>query len=514
MKLDITATIVFVSLFLFVTILGFYAARWKQASLHSLDEWGLAGRRFGTWITWFLLGGDLYTAYTFIAVPALLFGMGAFGFFGIPYTILIYPLAFMVLPRLWAVSHKHGFITPADFIRARYNSPLLALAIAVTGILATMPYVALQLVGIEVIIGGLGFDTKGAMGELPLIVAFIILAAYTYSSGLRAPAMIAVVKDILIYITIIAAFIVIPAKLGGFAHIFASVPTEKLLLKPPSDTSLNQFSAYFTLAMGSALALFLYPHSMTATLSSSGPNTLRKNMMLLPAYSVLLGLIALLGFMALVSGVKDLPEFAQGFAQYGNNFAIPALFIHSFPSWFVGVAFAAIGIGALVPAAIMSIAAANLYTRNIHKEYINKDLSPKQETGIAKIVSLVVKFGALLFVLFIPTQYAINLQLLGGVWIIQVLPAVFIGLYTRWLDHRALLVGWVCGMSVGTWMAYSVNFKPIYTLVIGGYSIPGYSALYALIVNLVVAVTITALIRISKMQASADLTLKTDYEAD
>lgn len=180
MKLDLTATIVFVSLFFFVTILGFYAARWKQAKLDSLDEWGLAGRRFGTWITWFLLGGDLYTAYTFIAVPALLFGMGAFGFFGIPYTILIYPLAFMVLPRLWAVSHKHGFVTPADFIRARYNSPLLALAIAVTGILATMPYVALQLVGIEVVIGGLGFDTKGAMGELPLIVAFIILAAYTY----------------------------------------------------------------------------------------------------------------------------------------------------------------------------------------------------------------------------------------------------------------------------------------------------------------------------------------------
>lgn len=514
MKLDITATIVFVSLFLFVTILGFYAARWKQADLHSLDEWGLAGRRFGTWITWFLLGGDLYTAYTFIAVPALLFGMGAFGFFGIPYTILIYPLAFMILPRLWSVSRKHGFVTPADFIRARYNSPLLALAIAVTGILATMPYVALQLVGIEVVIGGLGVDTSGIMGEVPLIVAFIILAAYTYTSGLRAPAMIAVVKDVLIYITIIAAFIVIPIQLGGFGKIFDAVPAEKLLLKEPTDASMSQFSAYFTLAVGSALALFLYPHSMTASLSSGSANTLRKNMMLLPAYSVLLGLIALLGYMAIASGVKDMPEFAQGFAQYGNNFAIPALFIHSFPSWFVGVAFAAIGIGALVPAAIMSIAAANLYTRNIHKEYINPAVTPRQETFIAKNISLAVKFGALLFVLFIPTQYAINLQLLGGVWIIQVLPAVFIGLYTRWFDHRALLIGWLVGMVVGTWMAYSVNFKPIYTLVINDYSIPGYSALYALIINLFVASTITLAIRFSKLEASKDLTVCGDYESD
>jgi SSS family solute:Na+ symporter len=514
MKLDMTATIVFVSLFLFVTILGFYAARWKQADLHSLDEWGLAGRRFGTWITWFLLGGDLYTAYTFIAVPALLFGMGAFGFFGIPYTILIYPLAFMILPRLWSVSRKHGFVTPADFIRARYNSPLLALAIAVTGILATMPYVALQLVGIEVIIGGLGVDTSGALGELPLIVAFIILAAYTYTSGLRAPAMIAVVKDILIYITIIAAFIIIPMQLGGFGKIFAAVPAEKLLLKAPTDTSLNQFSAYFTLALGSALALFLYPHSMTAALSSNSANTLRKNMILLPAYSVLLGLIALLGYMAIASGVKDMPEFAQGFAQYGNNFAIPALFIHSFPSWFVGVAFAAIGIGALVPAAIMSIAAANLYTRNIHKEFINPAITPRQETFIAKNISLAVKFGALLFVLFIPTQYAINLQLLGGVWIIQVLPAVFIGLYTRWFDHRALMIGWLVGMISGSLMAYSVQFKPIYTLIIHGYSIPGYSALYALVINLFVAATITLALRFSKIEASQDLTVFADYESD
>ncbi len=513
MKLDITATVVFVSLFLFVTILGFYASRWKQASLDSLDEWGLAGRRFGTWITWFLLGGDLYTAYTFIAVPALLFGMGAFGFFGIPYTILIYPLAFLVLPRLWSVSHKHGFITPADFIRARYNSPLLALAIAVTGILATMPYVALQLVGIEVVIGGLGFDTSGTFGDIPLIAAFVILAAYTYTSGLRAPAMIAVVKDLLIYATIIAAFIIIPMQLGGFGKIFDAIPAEKLLLKAPSANSLNQYSAYFTLALGSALTLFLYPHSMTATLSSSGVNTLRKNMVLLPAYSVLLGLIALLGYMAFASGVKNMPEFAQGFAQYGNNFAIPALFIHSFPSWFVGIAFAAIGIGALVPAAIMSIASANLYTRNIHKEFINPSLTPKQETSIAKLVSLAVKFGALLFVLFIPTQYAINLQLLGGVWIIQVLPAVFIGLYTRWFDHRALLIGWIVGMVSGSWMAYSVQFKPIYTLVINGYSIPGYSALYALIINLVVTSVITLVIRAAKMQSSADLTMNADYEA-
>src|SRR5215469_7083897 len=98
------AIIDFVALFIFVTVLGFFAARWRKGDLSRLDEWGLGGRRFGTVITWFLLGGDLYTAYTFIAVPALMFGAGAFGFFAVPYTILVYPILFAVFPRLWSVA--------------------------------------------------------------------------------------------------------------------------------------------------------------------------------------------------------------------------------------------------------------------------------------------------------------------------------------------------------------------------------------------------------------------------
>ena len=174
----------------------------------------------------------------------------------------------------------------------------------------------------------------------------------------------------------------------------------------------------------------------------------------------------------------DLPEYAAGFKQFGNNFAVPALFLHSFPSWFVGIAFAAIGIGALVPAAIMSIAAANLYTRNIHREFINKNPTDKQEAQIAKWVSLIVKFGALIFILFVPTQYAIQLQLLGGIWIIQTLPAVMLGAYTRWFNDWALLVGWAVGTAPGTAMAVAANLAPTYPLAIGGYTFPGYTAFY------------------------------------
>lgn len=500
------ATAVFVVLFALVTILGFFAARWRRGDLSQLQEWGLGGRRFGTIITWFLLGGDLYTAYTFVAVPALMFGKGAIGFFAVPYTILVYPVLFAVFPRLWSVAHKHGYVTSADFVRGRFGNHALALAIAVTGIVATMPYIALQLVGIEVVIAGLGIH-----GELPLIIAFVVLAAYTYTSGLRAPAMIAVIKDLLIYITIIVAVIAVPAELGGFGKIFAAVDPAKLTIAAGTASNWGGQSAYVTLALGSALALFLYPHAVTGVLSSSSRHVIRRNAVVLPAYSLALGLIALLGYMALAAGVKDMPAYADGFKEFGPNYAVPALFLQMFPSWFVGVAFAAIAIGALVPAAIMSIACANLFTRNIYKEYINPKVSGAGESQVAKIASLIVKVGALFFILALPQSYAIQLQLLGGIWIIQTLPAVLIGLYTRWLHPWALLAGWACGIAAGTAMAASLDFQgSIYALHIFGITVPCYAALSSLVLNVTVSVVLSAVFNLSR-DARADATAAADY---
>ena len=494
MTLDLTATIVFGVLFLFVTWLGFIAARWRKADLNLLHEWGLGGRRFGTVVTWFLLGGDLYTAYTFIAVPALVFGKGAMGFFAVPYTILIYPILYIVFPRLWAIAHERGHVTAADYVRDRFGSRTLALAFALTGIVATMPYIALQLVGMEVVIGALGFPADGLLGHLPLIIAFTILAAFTYTSGLRAPALIAVVKDMLIFITVFAAVVIIPARLGGYGAIFASVPPEKLILAPPSGDNFGAYSAYATLALGSALALFLYPHAMTGILSSSSGNVIRRNAALLAAYSFILGLIALLGYMAIAAGVDKAPAYAAGFTQYGANFAVPALFLASFPSWFVGIAFAAIAIGALVPAAIMSIACANLFTRNLYKEFLHPNCSDADEARVAKIVSLVVKIGAVVFILAIPQAYAIQLQLLGGIWIIQLLPPILLGLYSRGFNALALLIGWVVGTAIGTTMAATQGFAAsVYPLEILGVTIPGYAALYSVAINLLLAVLLSPL---------------------
>jgi solute:Na+ symporter, SSS family len=526
--------------FLVVSFGGFLAARWRRGEhMHSLDEWGLGGRGFGTVVTWFLLGGDLYTAYTFVAVPAAMFATGAVsGFFAVPYTIVAYPIIFIFMPRMWSVSHRNGYVTPADFVRGRYDSRGLALAVAVTGILATMPYIALQLVGIQAVLDTMGLGGSGNwfVRDLPLIIAFAVLAAYTYSSGLRAPALIAFVKDTLIYIVIIVAIIYVAVKIG-FGDMFDAART-KMETKTPAGkptgvfiTSNQTYWAYATLAFGSALALFMYPHAMTGVFSSRSRGVIRRNAAILPAYSLMLALLALLGYAAIANNTSVIGQDGYANAQL----AVPHLFQQIFPSWFAGVCFAAIGIGALVPAAIMSIAAANLFTRNIYREFFNRNADPKHEASIAKLVSLLVKFGALLFALGLDRQNAINLQLLGGVWILQTIVSIVAGLFTRWFHRWALLAGWAAGMIYGTVLAYQQQVPNTKVRLVDGKPVPQthgmrhfgsplanfpftdtkfYIAVIAVLLNIIVAVVLTWLLRAIKAPAGTDATTPDQYHAD
>jgi solute:Na+ symporter, SSS family len=538
---DGVALTVLIFFFVLVSAGGFLAARWRRpGNLHSLDEWGLGGRSFGTVITWFLLGGDLYTAYTFVAVPAAMFGTGAVtGFFAVPYTILVYPLIFVYMPRMWSVSHRHGYVTPADFVKGRYGSRGLSLAVAITGVVATMPYIALQLVGIQAVLDTIGLGGSGNTfaKDLPLFIAFAVLAAYTYSSGLRAPAMIAFVKDALVYLVIIVAVVYVAVKIG-YGGVFRAAKTKLETPNPKTGkptgvfiTPKSLYWAYATLGFGSALALFMYPHSITAVLSGKSRNTIRRNASILPLYSLMLALLALLGFAAIA---KKTPVFGLD-GKANAQLAVPHLFAQVFPSWFAGIAFSAIAIGALVPAAIMSIAAANLFTRNVYRDFLKPDASPKEEAQVSKIASLVVKFGALAFVLFMDRQNAINLQLLGGVWICQTFVAIVAGLYTRWFHRWALLAGWAVAMVYGTVTAYRVRVPNTVIKLVDGKPVtevhgmrhfgstlsnfpfthtPVYIAVSALVINLVVSIVLTVALRMANVADGEDQTAPDDYYAD
>ncbi len=271
------------------------------------------------------------------------------------------------------------------------------------------------------------------------------------------------------------------------------------------------------------MALFLYPHSITGVLASRNRDVIKRNMSALPAYSFLLGLIALLGYMAIAAGIKPLAGATQGTVD--SNTVVPLLFDKMFPGWFAGVAFAAVGIGALVPAAIMSIAAANLFTRNIYREYLKRDATPAQEAQVSKITSLIVKLGALLFILFLDPQFSIDLQLIDGVIILQTLPAVAIGLYTRWFHRGALIAGWAVGMIAGFWMLYVTPNVATKREHFGGSAfalshlgfdtkVTVYTGFLAVLLNLLVAILVTLVLRATKTPDGPDATTGDDYLAD
>ena len=469
---------VFCVFFIGTVLLGSVSRlRGAPASAQAAEDWSLGGRQFGTWVTWFLVGGDFYTAYTVIAVPALVYATGAYGFFALPYTIIVYPFVFAVMPRLWQVARDGGHVTAADLVRARHGSRTLELAVAFTGLIAVLPYIALQLVGIRTVLESLGLP-----GAAPLMVAFAALAAYTWMGGLHAPALTAFIKDVMIYVVVLAAVTLIPLRLGGYGHVFSAAALHLPPAAPGAVLGRNQALPYATLALSSALAAFLYPHTLTGVLAARSADTIRRNAVMLPAYTLLLGLIALLGLMARAAGIH---------AAHASS-VVPLLFLSIFPGWFAGFAFAAIAVGALVPASVMAIGAANLASRNIVRVRGNPRTS-------ARIMALLVKLAALGFVLLLNPLFAIDLQLLGSIWVLQTFPALISCVLPRSAKREgtrgqggALLCGWATGMALGTALVAFDGLRPVHGLLLWGIRLPISTALLALSANLVAVVLVAS----------------------
>ncbi|MDE1867700.1 MAG: sodium:solute symporter [Thaumarchaeota archaeon] len=443
--------ITFVSLFILFIALGFYGKYWRRGDLNHVHEWSLAGRKLGTTLVFFLIGADLYTAYSFVAIPSGVFAKGSLYFFAIPYVMLTFAVALVTMPRLWTLAREKGYITASDFVKDRFGSTTLAIMIAITGIVAELPYIALQIIGMRAVLTVMlaGYANAQIVEEISLLISFIILAAFTYTSGLRGATLTAVFKDILIWVTVIAVIIIVPISIGGFQHAFSQVKANYVTL--PSSL----MPAYATLILGSALALYLYPHAINGVLSAQSAQKLRTSTALLPLYGVGLAILALMGI--LVFAVPNAMNFLSGFPESSRGvLVVPSLIMFTMPGWFAGIALLGIFVGGLVPAAIMAMAQANLLTRNIIKE-LKPNMTTSSEIRITKISSTAFKFLALGFVFVVPATYAISLQLLGGILIAQILPAVLCGLYIKSLKKIPLIIGLLVGISSGIYMVEDVN---------------------------------------------------------
>ncbi len=476
---DPVAAVVLVGLLVGASVLALLVRRREDLGVvPDLTGWTLADRRYSAVMLWFLLGGSIYTAYTFAAVPGLVYGSGAIGFFALPYTIMVYPLALLLLPRLWRICRDHGYLTIGDYVRGRYGSSRLALAVTATGLLATTPYVALQLLGIRAVLSAGDLYPDGVGGDLALTSVFAVLGVATWRTGLHASAVIAVVKAVLLFSVVLGVVVALVSGGDGIGAVFAprtgsAAPGFSVLLDPGLQV------AYGTLALGSAMALLMYPHVLVVALSAASGRALRRAVVLMPLWTLLLGLFGTLGLVALARGIRVPVGEAEA--------AVPLLVADVLPAAVTGLVFGALAIGALVPAAVMSVAAGAAFTRNVYVEYLHPTATPVMQTRVARVTSLLVKVGAFLFVIGLREQAAINLQLLGGVWILQTFPAVAVGVFSRRLHGSAVLGGWAVGMALGTLLVRVGGFSSV--VEVAGVQV--YAAVVALVANLLVALVLT-----------------------
>jgi SSS family solute:Na+ symporter len=522
------ATVVFVALLVLVVALAFTATRWRRpaTSLNNLEEWGVGGRAFGNWVTWFLVGGAAYSAYTFVALPAYAWGYGAMAFYAVPYALITIPLVFLVSTRAWSVSHAHGFVTSAEFARARFGSRPLSFVVAVTSIVATLPYLAVQLLALEAV-----FRVLGVQGEWPLLAALAVISITTFRSGLRAPALLSIAKDVLLIWLVLSAVLVVAMSGGWGAVMDAADLRFSRDSNPASGLLLGDAGqwAYLSLIIGSALSIFAYPHMLTAILAAKDRNTIKRNAAALPVYTLVLGLMALLGFFAVARNVFPVDANpAQGNFGTDYNTIAPMIFGEKFPAWSAGIAYATLAVAALVPAAIMSIAMANIFTRAIYMEYIRPRAGAAEEARVSRWASLLAKVGAAGVVLLLSPSFSLDLQTIGGVLILQVLPTVFFGLLTGWFHRWALMLGMLGGLGWSIYLLYhtpQVMGDVVIKEHFGGSNwalsrwgfdtdVSIYIGLITLVANLVVVVVVTTILKLFHVSPNLDHTRPEDYQVD
>ncbi|MHB8360391.1 MAG: sodium:solute symporter family protein [Thermoplasmataceae archaeon] len=497
---------VFIALFVVFVFLGVWGRNYKKGDLNKLDEWAIGGRRFSVWIVWFLVGADLYTAYTFIAIPSAVFAIGSIFFYAVPYVALTFGIAMWAMPKLWKESKKHNYVTAADFIKGYSKSRLLAVLVAIVGIVAELPYIGLQIVGMLSVLTVMfyGVSNLSLVTDLALIISFVILAAFTFMNGLRGATLTAIFKDAIILLSVAVVVIIVATTTNiSQAFVLASSANPKNAyyhVLPPA------FNAYWSLFLMSAFALYLYPHAVTGSLSAKSPKVLRTSQSLLPLYGVGLAFLALFGIFVYAnhSAMVFLTPFFK--LKTAGTYVVPSLILYTLPSWLTGFAFLGIFIGGLVPASIMAISQSNLLTRNIIKEF-KPNLKPTTETLIAKFSAVIFIFIAVGFVFVFPLTYAVQLQLLGGIIILQTLPSLFLGLITDKFNKHALSLGLLLGLGLGFYFMMVANkFGPWTTTLIATNSEfgPFFIGLFALIANIIVVVFGTMLINFIEERRNVD----------
>ena len=413
--------------------IGFYAgSRYKM----DLEQWTVGGRGFGVLLVWLLMAGEIYTTFTLLGASGWAYSKGAPALYIIGYLPLAYVISFYILPEVWEVARKYRLQTLADFFRVRYRSEYLAVFVALVGVVFLIPYLQLQLTGLGIIVE---VASDEGIGRTPaMLLAFALMAAFVYTSGVRGVAWVSVLKDMLMLLAALFVGIAIPyIYFGGVGPMFAALAHAKpqYLVMPGATNNLGH-AWYITTVLLTALGFYMWPHSFAASLTAKSGDTLRRNAVILSLYSITVPFILFVG----LSAILILPGLGNA------DLSLLTLVRKTFPAWFLGLIGGAGALTAMVPAASLTLAAATLFAKNIYRPIAAPNMTDSQVAKLAKVMVLAITAVALVAAIYSATTL-VSLLLLGYAGVTQFFPGVVLGLFWRRATMKGVFTGLVAGIT-------------------------------------------------------------------
>lgn len=414
------------------------------------QQYIVGGRSFGTIFLWVLLAGEIYTTFTFLGVAGLSYSQGALAFYIPAFGTCAYVIGYFLTPAIWRVGKDGGLLTSADFFATRYGSRTLGVSVAVLQFLMIVPYVALQLSGLQILLRIAGYGAYDA--TVSVCIAFLVLAVFVYSAGLRGTAWASIVKDVLVLGGIVFAGIAIPVRFFGSPSAMldriAQAHPQMLVVVPGA---VYHGTVWFvSTVLLSAIGFFMGPQSFNAIYSARSGDTLRRNAMLLPFYQAFLTLMMFAGLSAalVVPGLKG-TAVDQSFLLVVQHFYSP---------WTLGLIASAGALAALVPASALILGGASLVTKNVAGDVFGVATSDAARTRLTRVLVIVVAVLAL-GVWLVARRTVVEMLLLYYNGITQFAP----GVIATFLWPRATAWGVGAGIAAGLAVALplaALNLTP------------------------------------------------------
>jgi SSS family solute:Na+ symporter len=416
------------------TFIGLYAGTRRKMDL---EQWIVGDRGFGILLVWLLTAGEIYTTFTFLGASGWAYSKGAPVLYILAYQPLMNVVAFFILPQVWEVGRKYQLQTQADFFQVRYNNRYLSAFVALVGIVFIVPYLQLQLTGLGMIVEVASY---GAIHRTPaMILAFMIVAAFVLTSGIRGVAWVSVLKDLLLLFSAVFIGIAIPyIYFGGIGRMFAAlVRARPAHLVMPGATANLGHSWYISTVLLVSFAFYMWPQFFGASFSAKSSNTLRSNAVVMPFYSITMPLMFFVGLAAILV----LPGLPNG------DLAMLTMVRKTFPAWFLGLIGGAGALTAMVPAGIMILTAATLFAKNMCRTILFPGMTDPQVAKLAKISVLVITSAALCSAIYSSTTL-VSLLLVGYGGVGQFFPGVVLGLYSKRVSMLGVFAGLVTGVFI------------------------------------------------------------------